>query len=162
MVTGVRSARAEAQGQRNGEEAWGKWGSKAAKPPNPLRTLPFTNPWCYHLPWSSLNLVVMGFNWGLDRGNLMETLAIVNGTQYQYSLLSPEGLGTDHSNPLIISWHVPDPGTHRLSKASSSTYLITYRKTINSKSFTRPGAWIWTSIKNGFFFTILKWGLATG
>ena len=71
----------------------------------------------------------------------MESLAIVNGTQqYQYSLLSPEGLGTDHSNPLIISWHVPDPGTHRLSKASSSTYLITYRKTINSKSFWIPGA----------------------
>lgn len=26
--------------KRNGEEAWGKWGSKAAKPPDPLRTLP--------------------------------------------------------------------------------------------------------------------------
>ena len=26
----------------------------------------------------------------------MESLAIGNGTQYQYSLLSPEGLGTGH------------------------------------------------------------------
>lgn len=85
----------ETQGQRNGEEAWGKWGSKAAKPPNPLRTLPFTNPWCYHLLWSSLNPICMGFNWGLEVGNLIE-LAIGDWTQYQYPLV-PRGTRVDSS-----------------------------------------------------------------
>ena len=69
------SVKHETQGQQNGE-AWGKWGGKAAKPPSPLRTLPFTNPWCYHVLWSSLNPICMGFNWGLEVGNLIESSAI--------------------------------------------------------------------------------------
>ena len=92
----------------------------------------------------------MCFNWGLDGGNLMDSLAIANGTKYQYNLLSPEGLGTDCSNPLIIWWHVLESRS-TLSKISFFTYLMIYWKILNSKSFRRLGAGTRTWINYGYF-----------
>ena len=69
------------------------------------------------------------------------------------SLFSPEGLGTDNSNPLITWWHILESRYIQiLSNICSITDLITYRKTINSKSFWSQGAWNRMKIKYGSFY----------